>query len=68
MKVIVVSNPYEIPDDWDLGKGTPSTSEQLAEIERVHAAMFSRFREQCADCGSTTHLAGSEECALRFDF
>lgn len=68
--IIEISSPYDIPesDDWDLGKGEPTTPEQMAEIERVHAEMFREFHEQCADCGSREHVAGNESCPDRWYF
>lgn len=67
MRIIVISSPYEIPDDWDLGRSEcgPPTSEQIAELDRKLAEMRPNF---CGDCKSAAHRAGSEECPLRFEF
>lgn len=65
MKVIVISSPYDIPDDWDLGKSEhPPTLEQIAELDRKLAEMRPKH---CLDCGSVPHQAG-EECPLAFQF
>ena len=66
MKVIVISSPHDIPDDWDLGKSPdgPPTPEQIAELDRKLAEMRPKY---CGDCGSLQHVA-NEECPMRFGF
>ncbi len=68
MQILVISSPYEIPEDWDLGEGPAPTDEQLAAIARAHAEMFAAFRASCADCGSQAHSAGDNACERKFSF
>ena len=64
MRIIVISSPYDIPEDWDLGANPDWTPEYGEQVQAEYMQRMSEFHsvERCVGCGNPEAEGNHEYC------